>query len=313
MDDNIKDQWTNPIVEQRADPFVYLHSDGFYYFIGTVPEFDRIELRRAKTLGELGSVQAKDVWMQHETGEMRYHIWAPEIHFIDNKWYIYFAAAHSDEEWRIRMYVLENESANPLEGSWIEKGRIKTLWESFSLDATTFEADGKRYLVWAQSDPKLGGNSSIFIDEMINPWTLAGKQSMLTHPELPWETIGFKVNEGPAVLQVGGYLFLAYSASATDSNYCMGLLTARAGSDLLAPSSWSKSDSPVFRSSEKNGLYGPGHNCFTWSQDKSKIYMVYHARQYKEIIGEPLHDPNRNARVQEIWAEGDRLILGEPV
>lgn len=31
------DTFTNPIVEQRADPWVYKHSDGFYYFTASVP------------------------------------------------------------------------------------------------------------------------------------------------------------------------------------------------------------------------------------------------------------------------------------
>jgi GH43 family beta-xylosidase len=28
---------------------------------------------------------------------MAVHIWAPEIHFIDGKWYIYFTAGRSDD------------------------------------------------------------------------------------------------------------------------------------------------------------------------------------------------------------------------
>jgi len=48
------------------------------------------------------------------------------------------------------MFVLENSSANPLEGEWEEKGQLRTEWESFALDATSFEHRGQRYLVWAQ-------------------------------------------------------------------------------------------------------------------------------------------------------------------
>ncbi|KAF4323925.1 hypothetical protein G195_001880 [Phytophthora kernoviae 00238/432] len=145
------------------------------------------------------------------------------------------------------MYVLENDSANPLEGEWVEKGQIRTRWETFALDATTFEHKGIRYLVWAQKDPDIVGNSNLYISEMENPWTLRGEQVMIATPEYDWEIIGFKVNEGAAVLHRNGRIFVGYSASATDYNYCMGLLTADEDADLLDPASWVKSPKPVFQ------------------------------------------------------------------
>lgn len=43
-----------PLIEQRADPFIYRHSDGYYYFVASVPEYDRIEIRRAQNLRVIG-------------------------------------------------------------------------------------------------------------------------------------------------------------------------------------------------------------------------------------------------------------------
>ena len=130
-------QVTNPLIEQRADPHIYRHTDGYYYFTATAPEYDRIILRRATTIQELASASETVIWEKHEKGTMGAHIWAPELHYIDGKWYIYFAAGSTYNVWAIRMYVLENTSANPLEGTWEERGQLKTNWESFSLDATT--------------------------------------------------------------------------------------------------------------------------------------------------------------------------------
>src|SRR5690606_16171106 len=96
-------QWTNPIAAQRADPHVILHTDGYYYLTATVPEYDRIELRRARTLGELSTAEPKVIWRKHADGPMGAHIWAPEIHFIDGKWYVYFAAGETKRIWNIRM------------------------------------------------------------------------------------------------------------------------------------------------------------------------------------------------------------------
>jgi GH43 family beta-xylosidase len=307
----------NPLIEQRADPFIYKHSDGYYYFTASVPDYDRIELRRSKTIQGLTDAEAKTIWVKHETGIMSANIWAPEVHYIDEKWYVYFAAARTSETkeglFDHRMFVLENSSANPLEGDWVEKGQVKTKWESFALDATTFEHKGVRYYVWAQKDPEIHGNSNLYIAEMENPWTLKGEQVCITTPEYDWEKIGFLVNEGAAVLKRNGRIFISYSASATDFNYCMGLLTADEASDLLDPASWEKSSKPVFKTNEKTGQYGPGHNSFTVSEDGSKDILVYHARNYKEIEGDPLYDPNRHTRVQAIeWNEDGTPNFGVP-
>ncbi|MCM3164165.1 family 43 glycosylhydrolase [Metabacillus litoralis] len=308
----------NPLIEQRADPWVYKHTDGYYYFTASVPEYDRIELRRSQTIEGLTNADAKVVWVKHESGLMSANIWAPEIHYIDEKWYIYYAAARTSETndglFDHRMFVLENSSANPLEGEFIEKGQIKTKWESFALDATSFEHKGIRYLVWAQKDPEIFGNSNMYISEMENPWTLKGEQVCITTPEYDWEKIGFLVNEGAAVLKRNGRIFITFSASATDFNYCMGILTADENSDLLDPASWHKTPEPVFVTSEETGQYGPGHNSFTVSEDGTQDILVYHARNYKEIEGDPLYDPNRHTRVQPIsWNEDGTPHFGVPV
>ncbi|SDZ48132.1 Beta-xylosidase, GH43 family [Evansella caseinilytica] len=314
----MEQMYINPIVEQRADPWIYKHTDGFYYFTASVPEYDRIELRRAETIQGLAEAVPVVVWRKYENGPMSANIWAPEIHFIDGKWYIYFAAARTaqtnDGLFDHRMFVLENSADNPLQGTWVEKGQIKTKWESFSLDATQFEHRGVRYLVWPQKDPDIKGNSNLYIAELENPWTITGEPVMITTPEFAWEKIGFLVNEGPAVLKRNGNIFITYSASATDHHYCMGLLTADESSDVLNPDSWRKHPEPVFQTSEATGQYGPGHNSFTVSEDGTKDVLVYHARNYKEIQGDPLYDPNRHTRAQVFsWGEDGMPVFGVPV
>jgi GH43 family beta-xylosidase len=306
---------TNPVVAQRADPWCCKHTDGVYYFTGSVPAYDRIELLKATTLQGLALAEPKVIWRQHDQGPMSCHIWAPEIHFIDSRWYVYFAAGRSDDIWEIRTYILENEAADPTQGTWIEKGQLQTNWESFCLDATTFEQRGTRYLVWAQQeDPASKVNSNLYIAEMANPWAIRGRQVRLTQPELPWEVEGFLVNEGPAVLCKNGRIFITYSASATDYRYCMGLLTAADASDLLDPASWAKAPQCVFRSSDANRQFGPGHNSFTTSADGAVDVLVYHARPYRKTVGDPLYDPNRHTRMQRIdWAQDGTPRFGVPV
>lgn len=290
------DDYPNPLVEQRADPYVVKHSDGYYYFTGSVPEYDQIVLRRSRTIAGLAHAEEKVIWTKHEQGEMGNHIWAPELHHIDGRWYIHFAAGTAENKWNIRPYVLECADVNPLTGTWVEKGRIKLPIESFSLDATTFEHRGRRYLVWAQ----IIEESCLYIAEMDTPWSISSEPVKISSPEYDWETQLHRVNEGAAVLKRNGRIYIAYSASGTDHRYCMGLLTASETSDLLDPTSWNKSADPVFVSSESASEYGPGHNSFTVSEDGSADLLVYHARPYRDIEGEPLYDPNRHARVQRL-------------
>ncbi|MGP4112634.1 glycoside hydrolase family 43 protein [Streptomyces sp. 4N509B] len=306
--------YVNPLITQRADPHITRHTDGHYYFTATAPEYDRIVLRRADTLQGLATAQETVIWRRHTTGEMGAHIWAPELHHVDGAWYVYFAAGRADDVWRIRIYVLQNTSPDPFAGQWTERGRLTTAFDTFSLDATTFEHAGTRYLCWAQQNPERDDNSSIYLAAMDTPWSITGPQVELSFPEYPWETVGYRVNEGPYALRRNGRIFLTYSASATDANYCVGLLTAPDDGELLDPATWTKSPVPVFASSAENSQYGPGHNCFTVAEDGTTDVLVYHARQYRDIQGDPLNDPNRHTRIQTFtWRDDGTPDLGVPV
>ncbi|MCG7339935.1 family 43 glycosylhydrolase [Staphylococcus sp. ACRSN] len=306
----------NPIVIQRADPFIFKDAKT-YYFTGSYPKYDRIILRKAMSLNDLNDAEEHVIWTKDEQGEKSALIWAPEIHKINGNWYIYYAAAPNnqieDDTFNHRMFVLENRNADPFSDNWTDKGKIDTGWETFALDATVFELNGRLYYVWAQQDVDISGHSNIYISEMSNPWTLKGKSTMLTVPEYDWECKGFWVNEGPAILIKEHRIFLTYSASATGIDYCMGMLVASIDSDVLDLNAWQKVEKPVFTSDIKNGQYGPGHNSFTKSKDNLHDVLVYHARNYTDIVGDPLYDPNRHARAQFIEWHNNWPSFGSPV
>jgi len=303
-----------PLIAQRADPFITRPTAGMYYFTGSVPEYDRLIVRGAPTIAGLSTAAESVIWRRPASGRMGGHIWAPELHRIDGRWYIYFAAGDADDVFRIRMYVLESARADPRDpAGWVLRGQIATEWDSFSLDATTFTHRGRRYLVWAQSEPEIAVNSSLYIAEMSNPWTLRTKPTRIATPTRSWEIQGYRVNEGPAVLIRNGRIFMTFSASATDARYCMGLLTADANADLLRNASWVKNPQPVFTTNEQTGQYGPGHNSFTVGADGVTDVLVYHARDYRDITGDPLYDPNRHTRVQKLtWNPDGTPSFGVP-
>lgn len=306
--------YNKPWIMQRADPYVYRHTDGTYYFTASVPAYDGIVLRRSDTLAGLAQAEETEVWHKHESGIMSCHIWAPELHYINGVWYLYYAGGDKDDVWAIRPYVLECRDEDPITGTWVEKGKMgraeddKFSFEAFSLDGTVFENRGKWYYIWAEKVGVGKQISNLYIGELETPYKLKTVQVLLTTPDYEWERVGFWVNEGPAILKRNGKIYMTYSASETGAAYCMGMLTADEDSNLLDPLSWEKERYPVLQSDEARGIYGPGHNSFTVDEEGNDI-LVYHARTETEIVGDPLYNPNRHAMLMKFGWEDDKPVF----
>lgn len=296
-----------PFIARRADPWVIKADDGSYYFIASVPEFDRIELRHAATIQGLSQAEPKIIWRKHESGPMSIDIWAPELHKMDGRWYIYYAASDKDLRFHNRMFVLGLNGDDPMAGEWQELGRLKTAHDAFSLDATSFQLGEQRYFIWAQQDEAKSYNTGLVIAKMVSPTQASTQEAMITEPLLDWERQGFKVNEGAAVLIKNGKVFVSYSASATDDRYAMGLLWAEQTANLLDPKSWHKVSDPVFTTDPALNRFGPGHNSFVLAEDGKTELMFYHARNYLELQGTPLTDGNRHSYYRAISWSADGL------
>ena len=309
----MKEMYNEVWIQKRADPYVYKHTDGTYYFTASLPDYDGIALRKADKLFDLKDAPEKMIWKKHDKGIMSFHVWAPELHFIFGKWYIYFAAGDVDDIWAIRPYVLECRGDDPFNDEWIEKGMMQCSDEdpfsfrAFSLDATVLENHGEYYFIWAEKVGVGKQISNLYIAKMESATKLSTVQVLLTTPDYDWERVGFWVNEGPAFIKNDGKIYMTYSASETGVAYCIGMLSADENDDLLDPKSWTKSRMPVLKTSEELKIYGPGHNSFTVN-DEGEPVMIYHARTEAEIVGNPLYNPNRHAMVMKVkWNES-----GEP-
>lgn len=309
--------YPNPFIPQRADPYVMKGPDGYYYFTASYPAFgdvdsgyDRIVLRRSKTVMGLAAEYEHTVWKAHNKGKMSKHIWAPEIHYIKDKWYIFFAAGEKEDVWKIRPYLLVCEGEDPINDNWRELGKVKPCAEdnvsfnNFSLDMTYFEHKNRHYLIWAE----IIGNSSIFMAEINpdEPDKLISKPILLTKPEYDWEKIRFEVNEGASVLKTDDKIFVFFSASGTGSEYCIGKICADVNADLMDEKSWYKYSEPALQTSDLINESGPGHNSFTVDEN-GDLLIVYHARpasHFEEKCGsfcdDPLYDPCRHTRIRKV-------------
>lgn len=297
----------NPLVRNRADAQIFRHTDGWYYMTGSVPEYDRLVLRRSRTLAGVATATERVLWTHLSSGPMSGFLWAPELHLIDGQWIMYFAAGPSgggEDVFRIRTYAIACNEADPMTGYWFVLGQLQLAWDSFNLDSTIFVHRGTRYMCWAQREEGIDSNSNLYLAPLATALTLASKPARLTVPTLDWEVRGFKVAEAPAFLARNGQVFLTYSASATDARYCMGLLSAKDDADLMDPAVWTKAQQPVFQSNPQHKIFGPGHNSFTVDENGHDM-LVYHARDYEAIKGDPLFDPNRHTRVQPFAFHAD--------
>ncbi len=313
--------YSDPFITERADPFITDGGDGYYYFTASYPAYgsvnkgyDRIILRRSRTVAGLADADEKTIWKAHGSGIMAKHIWAPEMHKIGNAWYMFFAAGNSDDIWAIRPYVLKC-TGDPYTGEWTELGKMQassgdtSSFTSFSLDMTYFENNGKHYVIWAE----IKGDSSLFMAEInpAEPNRLISKPVMLTKPEYSWEKVNNRVNEGAAVLKTDSKIYVFFSASGTGSEYCVGRLEADINSDLMNLSNWKKISSPVLQTSDLNGPSGPGHNSFV-TDENGDLLIVYHARPESHASKEcgtyssdPLYDPCRHTRIKKVFFGAD--------
>jgi GH43 family beta-xylosidase len=268
--------FTNPLLVSGPDPWV-TQKAGYYYYMHTTGR--NLTLWKTAKMSELGSSVSRVIWTPPATGPNSHDIWAPEIHFLDGKWYVYYTAGPGACCGNQRLWVLENTSPDPTTGTWTDRGQIAIPGQDqWAIDATILEQNGRRYLVW--SGQEVGSDQqNLYIGRLSNPWTLTGPRVRLSQPQLVWELYGSpKVNEGPEILQHAGKTFLTYSAShcGTDE-YALGMLTASSTADPMDATAWAKSPNPVLAKNPAGNAFGPGHNGFFTSKDGQQSWIIYHA------------------------------------
>lgn len=312
-----QETFANPLLPSGADPYSF-YKDGYYYYTHTTG--NRLVLWKTKNIAELATAPKKTIWTPPVGTMYSKEIWAPEIHFIQGKWYMYFAADDGKND-NHRMYVLENASADPMEGEWIFKGKVADKNDKWAIDGDVFTHNNQLYMIWSGWEADVNVQQNIYIAKMKNPWTIDGERVKISGSDYDWEKHGdlndatnpphVNVNEGPQYLSHGKKAFIIYSASGCWTDfYALGMLTADANTDLLNPNSWKKSTQPVFKQSAENKVYAPGHNSFFKSANGKEDWILYHANP----------EPNqgcgnhRSPRAQKFtWNADGTPNFGKPV
>jgi GH43 family beta-xylosidase len=262
-------KWNSPLIASGQDPWV-LRFKGSYYYCTSVKNNSALIIEKAHKLKELSGAKVLRVWKPHQ-GIYSKQIWAPELHHIGRKWYIYFAAEHKRNNSH-RMYVLESEGNSPA-GPYHFKSQITSKDNHWAIDGTILKHKGKPYFIWSGWEGRQNGEQRLYIAPMSNPWTISGERICISRPEYQWE--GW-INEGPEVLSHRGKIFIIYSANASfGDDYCLGQLELK-GEDPLNPLAWKKKAHPVFH--KNKNIFAPGHASFV--KNGKRDWIIYHTAKF---------------------------------
>jgi GH43 family beta-xylosidase len=315
--------FTNPLIP-GADPWVFFH-DGFYYCTTTAGS--QLTGRKVANLPDLPYATPVGYWKPAPGKPWSKNLWSPKIYHFNAKdageknagWWLYLTAndglgnAAADH----RIYVLraltddpfgpygspeDGAPDTPARMTGAKKNVFKDEWAA---GPKVLHYGGKLYLIWVG---RVGDGHSantgdhwqcLYIDELVNPWTTAGRPAMICRPTLDWEKHGAgptgagdkrrmlpEVVEGgtPVVLD-DGTLYLFYAAGGYwTPHYAIGLMKLL-GSDPMNPAHWQKAAQPVFKASDE--VTGTGNACYVPSPTGKSNWAIYHACVGKKTRGVP--------------------------
>lgn len=183
------------------DPFVLVHG-GKYYMYGT----------RAKNFGQktggfdvyIGDdlenwSEPREVFNSDAYGLNRNVNWAPEVHEIGGKFYMF--ATFTKEDGLRGTYILVSDSPD---GSFVpvsEQAATPEDWEC--LDGTFYEEDGKRYIIFCHEHTQIY-NGTVCFSELDNTMHSVGE------PQLLFDAgayLGYEPNEDRHAITDGPFLY----------------------------------------------------------------------------------------------------------
>ncbi len=302
----MKETFTNPILPRGADPYVVKQGDKYYYCYSSG---NGVAVSCADNIHLFKDAKGRRVYSAPEGTMYSKEYWAPELHYVRGRWYIYVAADDGNND-NHRMYALGALTDDPM-GDYEMLGKVSDSTDKWAIDATVLEYENELYFIWSGWEGDRNVQQNIYIARMSDPVTISSERVLLSVPEYEWEkracTNGLPtINEGPAVLKKGNTVHIIYSGSGSWSDeYCLGMLTFRGG-DILDPKCWSKHPETVFCKGE--GAYSTGHCSFTVSPSGNEDWIVYHAN-----VDKGLGWGGRGMRAQKITWNGDVPVFGRPV
>lgn len=275
--------FTNPVASGQ-DPWVIRQGD-WYHLVES--RDNAIWVYRSHELTDLKKNPVR-VWAAADTGWNRSNVWAPELHHIDGRWYIYYAAGRAGPPFTSQRAGVVQSTGDDPQGQYVDRGMLYTgdnvetgttpVW---AIDLTVGRLGGQLYAVWSGWDQNRDTDKTpqnLYIARMSNPWTISSNRVRLTSPTASWEVgTELSLEEGPEFLRHGDQSYIIYSTRESWlPAYRLGELKLnRPDADPMNPASFTKTG-PVFTGT--GNVYGVGHASFTTSPDSTQSWIVYHSK-----------------------------------
>lgn len=279
-----------------TDPYIFYHQN-YYYMINLDLETGKnVWACKSKSIEGLKNAERVKILFDAKSGSNTGgNYWAPELHIIQNVPYIFTTVGTTN--WNTTkscIYKCNGSILNPedWEGPYLVVKPDGSLLRpnGVSLDMTYFQVKETHYVMWSdrkwadekvQLEPKVQDCADIYI-AAINPekpWKLTSSPVCIRRPVYGWERYETKVDEGPFLVQHGKDLFVTIACSSTGlaDLYCVGVLHAVVGNNLLSPEGWDYLTYPLLTKESVPGEYGPGHNCVVKDMESGDDLFVYHA------------------------------------
>lgn len=253
------------------DPWVVPH-EGSLLLVQSSGGNRRLVLKRFRDLAHMDRNTEKVIWTPRGAGPGR-QLWAPELHQLDGRWYVYYSASDGRMANHRTYALVADDPFGPYEALGPVRDASHDVW---AIDLTVFSHQDRLYAVWSGWEEAGDGfPQNLYIAPMSDPATISGERRRLSRPEHGWEMSVAAVNEGPEVVRHpgSGRLFVLFSADASWTQaYKMGLMEWTGG-DVTDPASWRKQAEPWFT--------GGGHGCLV--DTAGGTHLVYH----RKISGDP--------------------------
>jgi len=260
---------------KTRDPFILKHNGLYYHCFSD--DGKTVSVSCFKNIDDISTAESKKVFIPNNK-MYSCEIWAPELHIINDKCYIY-VACDDGNNYNHRMYVLENGSNDPMK-EYSMLGKISDSTDKWAIDGNVITFNEELYYFWSGWEGNRNVRQNIYIAKLKDPCTLSSERVMISTPTYEWEKIGCTpedvegkpyINEGPFAFVYNNELYLAYSASGSwDKGYCISFLKL-IGNDPLLKENWYKYDKPTLSSNDL--VVGAGHPSIIDEDDKKIIFF----------------------------------------
>ncbi|MCH5219411.1 MAG: family 43 glycosylhydrolase [Muribaculaceae bacterium] len=271
--DNDTLTYQNPVIRKSVpDPTVLRAEDGYYYLYATesvtrnVPIYRSPDMVDWQLVGTVFTDENRPTFVE-SLPKSSARIWAPDINYVDGKYYLYYSMSRWGSEWECGIGVATADSPT---GPFLNHGKMfisSDFGTQNSIDPFFIEDNGRKYLFW-------GSFRGIWGAELTD-------DGLAVRPETIRQIVG-TLTEGTYILPKEGYYYLIGSAGSCceGANSTYHLVMARSENlfgpyvDMSGEPALDNHFSPLLYRSDK--VIGPGHNAEFMQDDAGQWWIIYH-------------------------------------